>query len=83
MLVLISGVSATSVIVWCSINATERKSLKNRCPMKRVSPGIRVQEVSSAKNNNLSHRGGHTHARDEIKSWLPIKYTANPCHITI
>jgi hypothetical protein len=35
------------------------------------------------KNNNLSHRGGHTHARDEIKSWLPIKYTADPCHITI
>jgi hypothetical protein len=35
------------------------------------------------KNNNLSHRGGHTHARDEIKSWLPVKYTTDPCHITI
>jgi hypothetical protein len=35
------------------------------------------------KNKNLSHQGGHTNAWDEIKSWLPIKYIADPCHINI
>jgi hypothetical protein len=31
----------------------------------------------------MSHRGGHTHARDKSEPWLPIKYTVDPCQITI
>jgi hypothetical protein len=40
------------------------------------------QEVSSAKYQ-MSHRGGHTHARDKIEPWLPIKYTVDPCQTTM
>jgi hypothetical protein len=39
--------------------------------------------VSSAKKYQMSHRGGHTHARDKSEPWLPIKYTVDPCQIKI
>jgi hypothetical protein len=43
------------------------------------------QESRSAicKQYQMSHRGGHTHARDKLEPWLPIKYTVDPCQITI
>ena len=31
----------------------------------------------------MSHQGGHTHARDKIEPWLPIKYTVDPCQTTM
>jgi hypothetical protein len=35
------------------------------------------------KKYQMSHRGGHTHARDKIEPWLPIKYTVDPCQTTM
>jgi hypothetical protein len=45
----------------------------------------RNQESGSVvcKKYQMSHRGGHTHARDKSEPWLPIKYTVDPCQITI
>jgi hypothetical protein len=33
------------------------------------------------KKYQMSHQGGHTHARDKSKPWIPIKYTVDPCQI--
>jgi hypothetical protein len=45
----------------------------------------RNQESGGAvcKKYQMSHRGGHTHARDKIEPWLPIKYTVDPCQTTM
>jgi hypothetical protein len=45
----------------------------------------RNQESRGAvcKKYQMSHRGGHTHAQDKIEPCLPIKYTVDPCQITI
>jgi hypothetical protein len=45
----------------------------------------RNQESGGAicKKYQMSHRGGHTHDRDKSEPWLPIKYTVDPCQITI
>jgi hypothetical protein len=45
----------------------------------------RNQESGGAvcKKYQMSHRGGHTHARDKLEPWLPIKYTVDPCQRTI
>jgi hypothetical protein len=45
----------------------------------------RNQESGGAiyKKYQMSHRGGHTHARDKIEPWLPIKYIVDPCQTTM
>jgi hypothetical protein len=45
----------------------------------------RNQESGGAvcKKYQMSHRGVHTHARDKIEPWLPIKYTVDPCPTTM
>ena len=45
----------------------------------------RNQESEGAvyKKYQMSHRGEHTHARDKIEPWLPIKYIVDPCQTTM